>query len=155
VHIAGISFGMQNLLRTSTGGVAFAQPPATSLNPYRMKTDDVKAVQKILMWQKYRTQKNGLHIFLRSIFLPIQGPSVEVGALLVFSVGFWRGSPVFTTTRSTASKIPQKPYSHNSVATTTTIQPVTIRSEKSSKSNSTSLGINKVEGEYRAGAKRT
>jgi len=23
------------------------------------------------MWQKYRTQKNGLHIFLRSIFLPL------------------------------------------------------------------------------------
>jgi hypothetical protein len=44
--MAGIPIGMQNLLRTSTGGVAFAQPPATSLNPYRMKTDDVKAEQK-------------------------------------------------------------------------------------------------------------
>jgi hypothetical protein len=49
VHISGISFGMQNLLRTSTGGVAFAQPPATSLNPYKMKPDDIKAVQKILI----------------------------------------------------------------------------------------------------------
>ena len=72
MHIAGISFGMQNLLRTSTGGVAFAQPSATSLNPYRMKTDDVKAEQKILIWQKYRTQKNGCCIFLRSIFLPLE-----------------------------------------------------------------------------------
>ena len=44
--MAGIPIGMQNLLRIPTGGVAFAQPPATSLNPYRMKTDDVKAEQK-------------------------------------------------------------------------------------------------------------
>ena len=69
---ASIPIGIQNLLRTSTGGVAFAQPPAIGLNPYRMKTDDVKAEQKILIWQKYRTQKNGYCIFLRSIFLPLE-----------------------------------------------------------------------------------
>ena len=72
MHMAGIPIGMQNLLLNSTGGVAFAQPPAKSLHPYRMKPDDVKAVQKILIGQKDRTQKNGLHIFLRSIFLPLE-----------------------------------------------------------------------------------
>ncbi len=41
MHRAGIPIGMQNLLRSSTGGVAFAQPPASSLNPYRIKTDEV------------------------------------------------------------------------------------------------------------------
>jgi hypothetical protein len=69
-----------------TGGVAFAQPPATSLYPDRMKPDDVGAMPimiailgwrhqcriKTLIWQKDRTQKNVSRIFLRSIFLPIQ-----------------------------------------------------------------------------------
>ncbi len=54
-----------------TGGVAFAQPPATTLNPYRMKPDDIKA-EETLIGQKDRTQKNESYIFLRSIFLPIQ-----------------------------------------------------------------------------------
>jgi hypothetical protein len=27
---------------------------------------------QILIWQKYRTQKNGFSIFLRSIFLPLK-----------------------------------------------------------------------------------
>jgi hypothetical protein len=76
-----------------TGGVAFAQPPATSLYPDRMKPDDVGAMPimiailrwrhqciiKTLIWQKDRTQKNVSRIFLRSMFLPIQvdlfGPS--------------------------------------------------------------------------------
>ena len=100
-----------------------------SYGPERRTTTQIRSIrqeEKILIGQKYRTQKNGLHIFQRSIFLPIQGHSVQVVALLVFSVGFWKGSPVFTTTRSTASRIPQKTYSHNSVTTTTTIQPVKI-----------------------------
>jgi hypothetical protein len=44
--MAGIPIGMQNLLRTSTGGVAFAQPPATSLNPYGIKTDSGKPTSR-------------------------------------------------------------------------------------------------------------
>ena len=39
--MAGIPIGMQNLLRISTGGVAFAQPPVTSFNPYGIKSDEV------------------------------------------------------------------------------------------------------------------
>ena len=39
--MAGVSFGMQNLMRTAAEGVAFAQGPATRLNPDSMKTDDV------------------------------------------------------------------------------------------------------------------
>jgi hypothetical protein len=38
---------MQNLLPTSTGGVAFAQPPATSLNPYR--DAELKTVRPLCM----------------------------------------------------------------------------------------------------------
>ncbi len=44
MRVAGISNGMQNPVRTSTGRVAFAQPPATSLNPYGIKTDEVGGV---------------------------------------------------------------------------------------------------------------
>jgi hypothetical protein len=35
---------------------------------------------KTEIWQKYRTQKNGMHIFLRSIFLPL-----ELGSLHPFN----------------------------------------------------------------------
>ena len=40
--MAGIPTGMQNPVRTSTGGVAFAQPLAVSFNPYGIKTDEVE-----------------------------------------------------------------------------------------------------------------
>ncbi len=45
MHMAGISFGMQNLIRTAAEGVAFAQGPATSWNPDWMITDDVTEEQ--------------------------------------------------------------------------------------------------------------
>ena len=38
----GFPTGMQNFMLISTGGVAFAQPPATSLNPYGIQNDDVE-----------------------------------------------------------------------------------------------------------------
>jgi hypothetical protein len=82
VHRAGIPIGMQNL--------AFAQPPATSLNPQRMKPDDVKAEKK-LIGQKDRTQKNESCIFLRSIFLPIQ-VEASLCATHVFLISLHEGA---------------------------------------------------------------
>jgi hypothetical protein len=37
---------------------------------------------KILIWQKHRTQKNESRIFLRSMFLPLQGHSKKVGGVV-------------------------------------------------------------------------
>ncbi len=39
--LAGIPIGMRNPVRTTTGGVAFAQGPATSFNPCGIETDEV------------------------------------------------------------------------------------------------------------------
>ena len=48
-------------MRTAPGGVAFAQPPATSLNPYRMKTDDVTE-QKPCMAERLNAEKWVLYL---------------------------------------------------------------------------------------------
>jgi hypothetical protein len=61
---------MRNPTPDLTAGVAFAQPPATSLNPYRIKTNSVKAEQKSWFGRNIERRKMSLVSFCVRFFCP-------------------------------------------------------------------------------------